>query len=242
MEYVLKIMPEVSAELPDYRAEVIYASGLDNRKPTPQAEAILREAEDRFRRDYPGDSWRDQPHLVALRAAFEWLGVKAKKYPCSAEGLIRRVASGVPLPSVNLLVNLYNAVSIGYRTGDSRTGEPLPIGGEDRDRLTSDLMLHFATGTEPFDATRDGQPVIDHPDPHELIWSDSTGVTCRRWNWRQGKRTAITTATRNAYFVLDRLEPLPLERLDEAAEDLIALIRRFNPGADIRRVRLGGMA
>ena len=38
--------------------------------------------------------------------------------------------------------------------------------------------------------------------------SDDGGVTCRRWNWRQGTRTQLTADTTAALFILDALGPM----------------------------------
>ena len=38
----------------------------------------------------------------------------------------------------------------------------LPVGGENWDRLTSDLTLTLAAGSEPFDTYQDGEK-IHHP-------------------------------------------------------------------------------
>ena len=62
-----------------------------------------------------------------------------------------------------------------------------------------------------------------------MIWRDDAGVTCRRWNWRQGPRTQITKATQEMWFVLERLDPMPLEALLEAGQDLINGLRRLSP-------------
>ena len=48
--------------------------------------------------------------------------------------------------------------------------------------------------------------------------ADDLSVTCRRWNWRQGRRTQITDSTTRAFFVFDRLDGLTLDGL-HAAED-----------------------
>ena len=63
-----------------------------------------------------------------------------------------------------------------------------------------------------------------YPEPGEVIWADSTGITCRRWNWRQCRRTQLTEDTQNVYFVLDRLAPYSIEALMSAGEDLMILV------------------
>ena len=64
--------------------------------------------------------------------------------------------------------------------------------------------------------------MTEHPDPGEVVWCDDAGVTCRRWNWRQARRTQLREDTTAALFILDALQPLTDEALHAAAEDLVA--------------------
>ena len=89
-----------------------------------------------------------------------------------------------------------------------------------------------ALGGEPFDTTAHGEPVTDEAEPGEVIWRDDAGVTCRRWNWRQCRRTQITAITTNAFFVLERLAPYPAERLHAAADALTGYLDAITP--DVR--------
>jgi DNA/RNA-binding domain of Phe-tRNA-synthetase-like protein len=125
---------------------------------------------------------------------------------------------GQDIPAINGIVDLYNAISLKY---------VLPVGGEDRQKLVSDLRLTYAQGQEPFETTQDGQEQITYPDAGEIIWADAVGVTCRRWNWRQGRRTQLTEQTRSIYFVLDRLAPYPTETLWAAGEELKQYLLRW---------------
>ncbi|TWP54357.1 hypothetical protein FKR81_02075 [Lentzea tibetensis] len=62
------------------------------------------------------------------------------------------------------------------------------------------------------------------------MWGDDAGVTCRRWNWQQCTRTQIPEHTRTALFMFERLEPMTLDQLHAAGDDLV---RHLN-AADIR--------
>ena len=139
---------------------------------------------------------------MAWRAAFSGFGAKPSRYPSSAEALVGRVLKGQPLPRVNVLVDLYNAVSVRH---------VVPLGGEDADRLEGALHLTVADGSETFDD--------ELVAPGEVVWRDDRGVTCRRWNWRQGRRTRLTEDTTNAFFVFLRVQfmrALPMELQDAA--------------------------
>ena len=152
----------------------------------------------------------DHPHLLAWREAFRSFG--AKRYRCSAEALISR-----EFPRINRLVDLYNAVSVRWA---------VPVGGEDIDHVVGTVRLVFATGGERFDG---GDP----PKAGEVVWADEAGVTCRRWNWRQGVRTRLTDESRRAYFVFDALPELDDASLAGAMDDLAAGLVVACPAASL---------
>ena len=111
----------------------------------------------------------------------------------------------------------------------------LPLGGEDRAAYVGPPRLVRADGSEPFDTTAGGEPVVEHPDAGEVVWRDDVGVTCRRWNWRQGIRTRITTGTTSAVFILDVLDPMTDDAAHAAADALTAALLALGPDAVVHR-------
>ena len=225
--FAASVDPAVHAAHPDYVAVVLLASGLTNGPPDSQSDAQLRGAEAHLRASGL-ERATDHPHIASWRTAFSAFGAKPSRYPSSAEALMSRVLKGEPLPRVNALVDLYNSVSIRHA---------IPVGGEDADRLVGALRLVFATGDEPFDPRGDGAEV-EQPAPGEVVWRDDRGVTCRRWNWRQGRRTQLTADTTRAFFVFDRLDGLPLDELHRAVDELSELLLGRSPGSHLTRREL----
>ena len=129
-------------------------------------------------------------------------------------------------PRVNRLTDTYNAVSVLHQ---------IPLGGEDLTRYSGPPRLLRATGDEPFDTVAGGETVIEHPDPGEVVWCDDAGVTCRRWNWRQARRTRLRADTTTALFILDALDPITDDELHAAADDLLNHLTGLGP--DIRTAR-----
>lgn len=230
MSYQLKVDPRISEQYPGYTALIIYAQGLSNSASDEYSTRLLREAESEKRAAFASEKPASHPHIAAWRQAYASFGVKPNKFLCSLEALLSRTLKGHDLPTINRMVDIYNAISISHM---------LPVGGEDWDRLTSDLVLTFATGNEPFDTVENGEQVVVYPEPGEVIWADSTGITCRRWNWRQCRRTQLTEDTQNVYFVLDRLAPYSIEALMSAGEDLMRYLREMSPGCTITFEVLG---
>lgn len=224
MNYKLKVTSNIFEKYPKYKALVIYAQNLENQPSNERSTQLLREAENKQRQAFDTEKASSHPYIAAWRDAYKSFGAKPSKYLCAVEALLSRTLKGQDLPTINQIVDLYNALSISYL---------LPIGGEDWDCLKSNLTLKFATGEEPFVTYQSGKEVIDYPKEGEVVWADSAGVTCRRWNWRQCHRTALTIDTRNVYFVLDCIPPYPVEDLNQAGEELIEYLKSFFPNCII---------
>ena len=222
----LRIADVVREQFPDYRALVIYAEGLTNRPSSDLTTDWLRDAAAAGLASLGNQNPSSHPHVAAWRAAYSAFGAKPKKYPCSVEALLKRVVRGEDIPAINTLVDAYNAVSLQH---------VLPVGGENWDALASDLQLLAAVGDEVCDIATPEDPLR----PGEIVWCDARGVTSRRWNWRQSRRTQLTLETTRAYFVLDRLPPMAMAALDAAADDLAARLERLAPGCQIARALLG---
>jgi DNA/RNA-binding domain of Phe-tRNA-synthetase-like protein len=205
----------VRALRPDFAVLLMLAEGLGNGPSDDDSAGWLAAA---GRRAVAPD---DDDHVLAWREAYRGFGAKPKRTRPSVDALLRRADA---VPAINRVVDAYNAVSIEH---------VLPIGGEDVDAYRGSARLTRAAGDEPFDTVAAGVDAVEHPEPGEVVWRDDAGVTCRRWNWRQCVRTRITESTKNALFVLERLEPYPLDRLTAAGDDLAARLRTIAPAARI---------
>ncbi len=75
---------------------------------------------------------------------------------------------------------------------------------------------------------------MEHPDAGEVIWRDDVGVTCRRWNWRQGFRTRLDSQAQTMWFILESLPAMPLAALEAAGDELVSNLQRLMPGATAR--------
>ena len=216
--------PAVFALRPDYRAALVAVDGIVPGASDDESEALLVAAE-----QVAADALRERPvdelpHVAAWRDAYRAFGAKPQRTRNSAEALIRRAESG--LPRVNRLTDLYNAVSVSHA---------IPLGGEDLSRYVGAPRLVRAVGDETFETTAGGELVVEHPDAGEVVWCDDEGVTCRRWNWRQGPRTALRDDTTSALFILDALDPLTDDQLEAAVADLEQHLTRLGP--DVRTAR-----
>ena len=203
---------------PEYR---VYLVATDHADPTALAATARDLLADAHRSVRSGEAGAVDEHTALWHAAYLAFGVKPRVARPSSDALVRRAASEGGLPSIGVLVDLYNALSIIHR---------VPVGGEDLDRYDGSARLVLATGAEEFHTTRDGEKVVDRAEPGEPIWVDDTGVTCRRWNWRQTHRTAIGPSTTRVGFIIDSLDAPDHVGAHAVAEALTALL----PGSATR--------
>jgi len=219
-----RVDPAVFALRPDYRALLLAVDGLTPGPSDDASEALLQTARAAARAALAGRPAEELPPVAAWRAAYRAFGAKPQRTRNSLEALLRRVESG--LPRVNRLTDVYNALSVLHQ---------VPLGGEDLARYTGAPRLIRAVGTEPFDTVSGGEEVIEHPEPGEVVWCDDDGVTCRRWNWRQCRRTQLREDTTTALFIVDALDPMTTEAMRATADDLVERLSRLGP--DVRAAR-----
>jgi DNA/RNA-binding domain of Phe-tRNA-synthetase-like protein len=211
--FIPKIAPQIWEHFPDFFiASIVMRQGENNSPVTSLTD------------EYPDkpDKSLIEEHLQSWAEAYRILGEKHKKTPSSAYALIKRYEKTGEMPVINPVVDLYNRISVEFG---------IPAGGEDIDRYTGIPFLKISDGTEPFETSKSGEMVTEHPRLGEVVWCDDLGVTCRRWNWRQGPRTRIDEHTSNFWFVLEALPPFDKDIVKNATLALIEDAKKLCPQA-----------
>jgi DNA/RNA-binding domain of Phe-tRNA-synthetase-like protein len=204
---------------PSYRALSVVVRGFEPEKTIVLPPPVL-------------PAWCDA-HIEAWQRVFREFGGNPKKTPSSLESLARRFRKDGALPSIHPVVDAYNTLSLQFGA---------PFGGEDVDRYHGSPRLVVADGSETFDTVRSGELITEHADPGEVVWRDERGVTCRRWNWRQCRRTAIRAESKDLWFVIDRLPPLAVDDLRRAGESLGAVLLQMSPASTVSAALLEPLA
>jgi DNA/RNA-binding domain of Phe-tRNA-synthetase-like protein len=215
-----RIHPEVFEQFPGYCWGKVICWGIDNRRGMEEATLLLRDVEERIRRD---DSLADivsHPKIAAWRLAFSQFGARPSKYQASVEALVRRARRGDALPPINALVALYNALSLRFL---------VPVGGDDLDLVSGGLHLRVAKGDESFKPL--GADEEDPPEAGEIVYADDAKVLCRRWSWRGAESSKISPATTNAVLNVHGLAPATPDEVTRATETLATLVRQVCGGS-----------
>lgn len=232
----LIISDTIFEDFPGLILGVVILHDIDNSQNKAEITELLRQAEAALTGKFGDTPVIEHPHVAIWREAYRKFGAKPKDYPSSVENLTRRVLNGAVIGHINNLVSLYNTISLRHI---------LPVGGEDLDKIVSDVLLTRAGHDEPAILLL-GEKEARAPHAGEIIYKDAAGAICRRWNWKEADRTKLTPETKNAFLVIESLPPVSRDAVEAAARDLAELVERYCGGAvstafldkDTRQVKL----
>jgi len=206
---------ELTERFPDFKVAVLLFRDLviaPARGDNLDADILAREEACRTR--HAGLELSAIPGVAAWRSAYKGFGIKKTSYRSSVERLIKRVIAGERLPAINPFVDAYNAVSLAHG---------FCIGADDLDRIAPPIAFRYSRPGDTFldMAAAPGEDPDDPPKEGEVVLADSRHVLCRRWNWRQDMRSAISSETKAA---LVTIQANGWGDLEAAGTDLLGLI------------------
>jgi DNA/RNA-binding domain of Phe-tRNA-synthetase-like protein len=193
---------------------------------------VLREPAEPFQQAYRSEQasirarFSEQPlsqieALAAWRKVFRDFGVKPTQYRSAAEALLRRLVKQGEIPSIHLLVDICNLVSI---------RSALPVAAFDLAQVSTPITVQFAEGGEPFWSL--GEQQASSPSPGEVIFLERTGrVAARRWCWRQSRESATQAGTRAALVTVEGHHESARSEVAQAIQDLVELLEQYTRGA-----------
>lgn len=174
---------------------------------------LLASANDAAEKHLTSDTISENEVVKVWRDAYRLFKTK-KGARCSIENLLKRVLKGNPVRSITPAVDMYNAISLTYA---------LPVGGEDVDTIVGDMRLGITDGGDSFLPL--GESEEDPSLPGELCYRDDEGAICRCWNWRDGRRSALSNDSENAFLIVECVDSARLDDLKAALDDLERLVQ-----------------
>ena len=213
--------PAVLERFPTIRAGVIYVSGLLIGHSPDELTAMYIAEQAAVTSRLEEAPIASLPSIAAWRRTFNGFGVKPTQYRNAAESLLRRLAKHGDIPSISVLVDIGNLVSIRYG---------LPVAFFDQAQVTGGTMVRFAAGDENF--TDLGAAAAVHPLPDEVIFVDDAKlVSARRWCWRQSAQSATGPGTTTALVTVEGHHETAETDVAAAAADIAALLGKHQPQA-----------
>lgn len=212
--------PTIIERFPNICGGVIIVKGICNPTTPPDLKQAFIKEQHIILERLGNKPLSEIPSLAGWRSAFRTFGVDPTRYRSAAEALLRRLTKKGDIPSINTLVDIGNLVSIRYA---------LPVAVLDMGGLSGVITVHHAGGTESFNGL--GEEEITHPEPGEVIFSDSNGVVvARRWCWRQSIKSTASLATRNLIITVEAHHSHAKQEILAALDDLLFLLSKYSGG------------
>jgi DNA/RNA-binding domain of Phe-tRNA-synthetase-like protein len=200
----------------------VVADGIDNAVVWPELEPRLVAVE-RSAAETPGV---DDPRIASWHAAYRRFGTNPRRQRPSVDALTRRLARTGRLPRISPLVDCYNVVSVTH---------VVPAGAFDLDHVHGDITIRFARPGDAFIPL--GEPdTVEQARDGEVVYADAGGVLTRHWNHRDAERTKVTRKSRRVLTVLEAIDAAHHASVDEAADDLAALLGPHAQQVTVRSV------
>jgi len=206
----------VGAAYPDLELVVRVVEGLRVARETEDLERHKRNLEEAVRAEGTADTIKDEPRVAAYRTFFWSLGIDPTKTRPAAEALVRRIARGNPLPTINTAVDSYNVASVETRVA---------FAAFDVARLHGDaLTMRYAREGEDFLGIG-----MDRPRAltgRELVFDDGEQLVAI-YPYRDADASKLTLETEASVVVGCGVPGLWGAELMEATERAVELLERY---------------
>ena len=170
----------------------------------------------RLRQKYTPQFVKNDRLIAGFRELRKAVGRSPRKYPCSIESLIGCLQRRGSTPAINLVVDIYNVVSLETR---------LALGAHDLDRVDGSITLRFASGNEHFVPL--GSSAAEPVHAGEYCYVDDGGEVLCRLDYKQCDKTKLSLSTKRCLFILQGNAKTTEEQLQQAKERLIELLVQF---------------
>ncbi len=220
-ELQFRIAPEVTAL--GLRGAYFTMGGLFNRAPGDPAyndfNALKAETLAAIVPELSAESIKSDPVLTGFRELHRAVGSANRKTIPAPENLLRVLHRTGALHSVNMLVDIYNLVSVKTR---------LALGAHDLAQVSGDIQLRLTDGGEGFHPLGEGQPksIV----PGEYAYVDGANDVLCRMEVRQVEKSKVDPGTTECFHIVQGNAATSAQKLKEATEEWIALTQRFCGG------------
>jgi DNA/RNA-binding domain of Phe-tRNA-synthetase-like protein len=196
-------------------------SDVRNRETDPAFDELRDEALAATLSDLSPEKIKDDPILRGFRGLHEAVGRSNRKNVASPENLLNMLLRQGRLPRVNLLVDVYNLISIKFR---------LALGAHDLARVTGNIQLRMTAGGENFWPLGAVEPKPVEAGEYAYV-DDGNDIICRL-EVRQVEKTKVTLDTRECFYIVQGNALTDDSHLKAATEELLTLTKRFCGGEE----------
>jgi len=157
--------------------------------------------------------------LQGFRQLHEAVGAPNRKNLSAPENLYKQLVKTGDIPHVNLLVDIYNTISIKYK---------LALGAHDVSSIDGNIHLKLVDGTEKYVPIGDSNVKPIRAGEYSYV-DDSNEIICYL-DVRQVKKTKVTVDTSSVFIVVQGNPNTSFVYIEEAVSELVKQIKKYCGG------------
>lgn len=212
---------EVSSAFKGLGVLLLEFSGVSQGREAIELDAFVEDAIEDVRRKFSLETLTQNPMVRAYRDFFWRIGVDPTKTRPSAEALLRRVLQGKAFPRVNVLVDVYNVVSM---------KQVVPIAAYDTEKISGELFMRFAREGESFHGIGMDRPY--NLSGRELVVQDGQKLLAV-YPYRDAETTKVSEHSRKILFMVCGVPAIETSYLHETSSILAEAVKKFCGGVCI---------
>lgn len=212
------IDPTLKSSIPSISVGIALIKGVTIRKSDPE----LEEEKRIFLESLAGltnETLGAYPELVSYRKLYKQMGIDWHSRRPSPEALLRRVAQGKELYTVNTCVDAYNLIVMRHRVS---------VGAFDHSAMQYPTVLRYAGDGDEILLLGDKEPT--KYSAKEIAYYDKVGGYNIDFNYRDAQRTMVTEKTKDVWVNVDGVYDITPEQVQRSLHEAVALITKYCGG------------
>lgn len=193
--------------------------GVKNAKNNSEFDNYLVLELQNLKQQWQGKDYKADLIIQGFRTLHEKVKKSNRKYPASPEELIRIFTETGRFPRINLLVDIYNLVSLKTR---------LALGAHDVDKVIGDVTLRLTDGTEHFFPLGCKEEVPVQAGEYSYI-DDGNNIICRM-EVLQVEPTKITIDTTDVFLIVQGNDNTSGLDIQSGVKEVADLIKKYCGG------------
>lgn len=195
-------------------------SNIKNSKNSPEFDKYLENELENIKQQWVGKDYKIDSVLQGFRTLHEKVKRSNRKYPASPEELVRLFIETGRFPRINLLVDIYNLVSLKTR---------LALGAHDIDKVIGNITLRLTNGTEKF-LPLGSKELIAVPAGEYSYIDDGNNIICRM-EVLQVEPTKITKETTDVFLIVQGNSNTDQTYIKSGVNEVLNLINKCCGGS-----------
>jgi DNA/RNA-binding domain of Phe-tRNA-synthetase-like protein len=196
-------------------------TGLQNKESDPQFERLKNETIQKILGTLSPELLKTDPLLKGFKQLHEKIKHSNRETIAASENLLSFLLKTGKIPHINLLVDIYNLVSVETR---------LALGAHDIERISGNVQIRLLDGSENFRPIGASEPKKVRPGDYAYI-DDGNDILC--WlEVKQVEKTKVTIDTHDCFYIIQGNYATSTEYLINAANRLVSLTKQFCGGQE----------